>query len=155
MNNITQMTKEDFLKIVDDHSKYWDSDLTYQLHHPIFINEFADTAYTLKDGDTIAAYLMGFISQTEPTGYVHIVAVHPDYRRQGLAKRMYEHFIEEARKRNCTRLKATGHPDNSQTIKFHLSLGMKMQGEPNGEGINILKDYLRRGSDRVVFMMDI
>ena len=64
--NIAQMTKSDFLQIVDDHSQYWDSDLTYQLHHPMFINEFADTAYTLKDGENIAAYLMGFISQTEP-----------------------------------------------------------------------------------------
>ena len=153
--NIAQMTKEDFLQIVDDHSKFWDNDLTYQLHHPMFINEFGDNAYTLKDGQIIAAYLMGFISQTEPTGYVHLVAVHPDYRRQGLAKRMYQHFISEARKRNCTILKATGHPDNLQTIKFHLALGMKMQGEPNGEGVNVVKDYLRRGSDRVVFLMDI
>ncbi|MCH8822860.1 MAG: GNAT family N-acetyltransferase [Planctomycetes bacterium] len=153
--NIAQMTKQDFLQIVDDHSKYWDSDLTYQLHHPIFINEFADTAYTLKDGEKIAAYLMGLISQTEPTGYVHLVAVHPDYRRQGLAKRMYEHFIKEARKRGCTKLKTTGHPQNIQTIKFHLALGMEMQGEPNGEGVNVVKDYLRRGSDRVVFLMDI
>ena len=153
--NIAQMTKADFDRIVTDHSTYWDNDLTYQLHHPIFINEFGDTAYVMKDRQTIAAYFMGFISQTEPTGYVHMVAVNPNYRRQGLARRLYEHFIDEARKRGCTKLKATGHPSNEQTIRFHLSLGMAMIGEPNDEGVPVVKDYLRPGFDRVVFVMPI
>lgn len=153
--NIAQMTKADFDRIVTDHSTYWDSDLTFQLHHPIFINEFGDTAYVMKNGQTIAAYFMGFISQTEPTGYVHMVAVHPDYRRQGLARRLYEHFIDEVRQRGCTKLKATGHPSNEQTIRFHLSLGMEMMGEPNGQGGSVVKDYLRPGFDRVVFVMPI
>ena len=109
----------------------------------------------MKDGRTIAAYLMGFISQTEPTGYVHLVAVRPDYRRQGAARRLYEHFTDEARKRGCTKLKATGHPDNEQTIRFHLSLGMEMVGEPNGQGVSVVKDYLRPGFDRVVFVKRI
>ena len=149
------MTKADFDRIVTDHSTYWDSDLTFQLHHPIFINEVGDTAYVMKNGQTIAAYLMGFISQTEPTGYVHLVAVHPDYRRRGAARQLYEHFTDEARKRGCTKLKATGHAGNEQTIRFHLSLGMEMIGEPNGEGVPVVKDYLRPGFDRVVFVMPI
>ena len=153
--NVALMTKADFDQVITDHGTYWDSDLTYQLHHPIFIHEFGDTAYVMKDDQTTAAYLMGFISQTEPTGYVHLVAVHPDYRRNGLARQLYEHFIDEARKRGCTKLKATGHPNNQQTIRFHLSLGMKMVGEPNGEGVSVVKDYLRPGSDRVVFVMPI
>ncbi len=149
------MTKADFGRILTDHNTYWDTDLTYSLHHPIFINEFADTAYVMKDDQVIAAYLMGFISQTEPTGYVHLVAVHPDYRRQGLARQLYEHFIDEARKRGCTKLKATGHTNNQQTIRFHLSLGMEMIGEPNGEWVSVVKDYLRPGFDRIVFVMPI
>ena len=153
--NLAQMTRADFDRIITDHSTYWESDLTYQLHHPIFIHEFGDTAYVIKDDQTIAAYLMGFVSQTEPTAYVHLVAVHPDYRRKGLARQLYEHFIDEARRRGCTRLKATGHPSNQQTIQFHLSLGMSMLGEPNGEGVSVVKDYLRPGFDRVVFVKAI
>lgn len=152
---IANMTKADFDQIMLNHSMYWDSDLTFRLHHPIFVNEFGDTAYVMTDGETIAAYLMGFIAQTGPVAYVHLVAVHPDYRRRGLAQQLYQHFADAARSRNCTQLKATADPTNDLSIQFHLGLGMEMLGEPNGRGIKVVRDYLRPGSDRVVFIKSI
>ena len=152
---IEPCTKHDFDHIVSNHSVYWNSELTLQLHHPIFVFGFGDSAFVIRDGETIAAYLFGFFAQTGPVGYVHLVAVHPDYRGRGLARRLYDHFIALARERGCTSLKATAAPANAATIRFHTALGMKMLGRPNADGVPVVAGYLRPGVDRVVFQMDI
>ncbi|MCP4250264.1 MAG: GNAT family N-acetyltransferase [bacterium] len=150
---IERCTKADFDRIVSDHAEFWDSELTLQLHHPILIFEFGDTAFVIKDGDIVAAYLFGFFAQTGPVAYVHLVGVRPAYRRRGLARRLYEHFIAQAR--GCTELKATAGPWNEESIRFHAALGMEMAGTPNADGVPVVKDYLRPGVDRVVFQMQI
>ena len=152
---IERCTKADFDRIVSDHADFWDSDLTRQLHHPMLIFEFGDTAYVIRDGETVAAYLFGFYAQTGPVAYVHLVGVRPAYRRRGLARRLYEHFITQARRHGCTRLKATAAPTNEPSIRFHTALGMEMTGTPNADGVPVVKDYLRPGVDRVVFQMGI
>lgn len=150
---IDRCTKEDFDRIASDHALYWDSPLTLPLHHPMLIFEFGDTAFVVKDGETIAAYLFGFFAQTGPVAYVHLVAVHPRHRRQGLARRLYDHFISIAIKRGCRELKATAAPTNRLSIAFHLGMGMEMLGEPWQDGVSVVRGYLKPGTDRVVFRM--
>lgn len=160
---IEPCTKQDFDFILENHAVYWDSELTLQLHHPIFVFEFGDTAFVICDRGVIAAYLFGVIAQTGPVAYVHLVAVHPDYRGRGLARRLYDHFMVVASRKGCTALKATASPMNAMSIQFHLALGMEMQGEalpasehtPELDEVKAVRDYLRPGSDRVVFLMDI
>jgi hypothetical protein len=103
----------------------------------------------------VAAYLFGFLSQTEPAGYVHLVAVRSAYRRQGLAALLYRHFIAFARERGCRAIKAITTPGNSHSIAFHTALGMRMEGEPNADGVPVVKDYSGPGEQRVVFRMEI
>ena len=57
---IEPMTRNDFDYLTGHHGEYWDSDLTLALHHPMFIHEFGDTAFVVRDGDRIAAYFNGF-----------------------------------------------------------------------------------------------
>ena len=152
---IEACSRADFDYIVTHHGEYWDSDLTLRLHHPMFVHEFGDTAYVMRDGERIAAYLFGFLAQTGPVAYVHLVAVHPEYRGQKLARRLYDYFIEVAKARGCTRLKATAAPDNVLSISFHRALGMTQLGEENEDGVPVVRGYLRPGVDRVVFEMGI
>ncbi|MCZ6837005.1 MAG: GNAT family N-acetyltransferase [Planctomycetota bacterium] len=156
---IEPMTREDFLDIVDAHEAFWESDQTLRLHHPIFIEEFGDTAYVIRENEHIVAYLLGFISQNKPTAYIHMVAVRRDIRGKGYARILYDHFASIGRERGCTRLKATVDAHNELSLRFHIALGMEMQGElaeeAAFEGVKIVKDYLRRGSHRVVFLKDI
>ena len=103
----------------------------------------------------MSAYLFGFYSQTEPVAYVHLVGVHPDYRRKGLARKLYDHFIGVATDRGCRELKATAAPTNQLSIRFHQGIGMEMVGEPIGDGVSVVRGYLKPGTDRVVFKMAI
>lgn len=152
---IESLAKRDFDWILDHFDEFWPDDATRPRHHPIFVNELSDSAFVIRDETGVAAYLMGLIAQSSPTGYVHLVAVRRSHRRRGLARRLYEHFSEHARARGCNRLKATAAPWNRDSIAFHLAFGMSMEGEAAGNGLRVVRDYAGPGIDRVVFTRGI
>jgi ribosomal protein S18 acetylase RimI-like enzyme len=148
---IQRCSDSDFHEILSRVEEFWGSGRNRTFHHPIFIREFGDTALVVRDKTKVRGYLFGFISQTEPAAYVHLVAIDPGARRQGIARKLYDHFIELGRNRGCTQLKAITTVSNKDSIAFHTSLGMKMVGQPNADGLPIVKDYSGPGEDRVVF----
>ena len=95
--------------------------------------------------------MFGFLSQTEPVGYVHTVAVRTSARRRHLAQELFGHFVAFARRHGCKHVKAITTPSNLESIAFHKSLGMQLLGEPNSDGIPVAPDYAGRGAPRVVF----
>jgi GNAT superfamily N-acetyltransferase len=152
--NIEQCTVDDFLAIVGDLPAFWGSDRTRAVHHPMFLREFGDTAFVVREGSTVAAYLFGFISQTEPVGYVHLIAVRDNHRRRGLGRALYARFAKVALERGCARLKAITTPSNALSIAFHRSLGMRIVGAGADE-VCVVRDYSGPGEDRVVFEQSI
>jgi L-amino acid N-acyltransferase YncA len=109
----------------------------------------------IEDEGKVAAYLFGFFSQTEPVGYVNLIAVREGYQGQGLGRQLYDHFIDAAAAHGCTHLKAITSPTNAASIGFHTRLGMTLLGEPNEQGIPVVKDYHSPSHDMVVFSMKI
>src|SRR5437016_13148325 len=145
--DITSCTKADYDQIVTHIQEFWGSDRTVRRHPPMFVYEFGTSAYIIKDGNQVAAYVFGFISQTEPTAYVHLVGVRERYRRRGLARRLYDHFVRFALIQGCPELKATTTPGNKESIAFHRSLGMQLTGKLNRDGVQVIEDYARPGKD--------
>jgi GNAT superfamily N-acetyltransferase len=148
---ISACTREDYLQILDDLAEFWDGRDVRSLHHPFLMHEFGNSAFVIRDGSRVEAYLFGFISQTEPVGYVHAVAVRASARRRQLGQRLYDHFIQFARQHGCKHIKAITTPANSGSIAFHKSLGMRLLGEPNADGVPVVADYAGRSVARVVF----
>lgn len=153
--SIMQCTKADFDRILTDYNEFWDNDRTLALHHPTIINEFGNTAYVIKEGDRVTAYLFGFFSQTEPVGYVQLLAVRQGYRKQGLARQLYAHFEQIAREHGCKKLKAITSPMNTLSIAFHKSIGMMPAGQDLEGSVPVIRNYSGPGKDRVVFSKDI
>lgn len=153
--DITNCSLDDYTQIFADIADFWGHDRTLYLHHPMYVREFGNTAYVVKDGDTVAAYLFGFLSQTRPAAYVKFVAVRPAYRRRGFARRLYEHFIAYAKTQACTEIRAITSPTNAGSIGFHQALGMELLGEPNEDGVPVIEDYAGPGRDRAVFCKSI
>jgi len=148
---ISNCTQQDFTQILDGLADFWDGREVRHLHHPMLIHEFGNSAFVIREGAVVAAYLFGFISQVEPVGYVHLIAVRGSARRRGLGELLFGHFVEHARQQGCLHTKAITTPSNAGSIAFHKSLGMEMLGEPNADGIPVVKDYAGRGAPRVVF----
>jgi GNAT superfamily N-acetyltransferase len=103
----------------------------------------------------VLAYLFGFVSQTEPVGYIHLIAVRASARRQRLGQELFKHFVEFARRHGCSYAKAITTPANLGSIAFHKSLGMQLLGEPATDGISVIQDYAGRDEPRVVFWKSI
>ncbi len=152
---IEPATKAHFDEIVTHIAEFWGSDRTLHLHQALAIYEFGTTAFVIEDAGKVAAYLFGFFSQTEPVGYVNLIAVREPYQGHGLGRQLYEHFMEIATAHGCTHMKAITSPTNSASIGFHRRLGMTLLGEPNAQGIPVVKDYHSPGHDMVVFTMKI
>ena len=152
---IAHCTRADFTQILEHVADFWGSDRTLALHHPMLLYEFGDTAYVIRAGDQVIAYLFGLLSQTEPVGYVHLVGVHQGHRREGLARRLYEHFATDARARGCRELKAITTANNERSLAFHRAFGMEPVGEDRDGEIPIARDYAGPGQHRVVLRMPL
>src|SRR6266540_5095970 len=152
---ISNCTAQDYDQILAALPEFWDGRDTRHLHHPLFIHEFGSSALVIRRGPQVVAYLFGFVSQTQPVGYVHTVAVRASARRRRFARHLFGHFVQFARAQGCRHVKAITTPSNSGSIAFHKSLGMELLGEPNTDGIPIVPDYAGRGASRVVFWKSI
>ena len=121
---ITLCTKADFDQILNDFVDFWGDERTKSLHNPIFLYEFGNTAYVIKDRNRVVGYLFGLFSQTAPVAYVKFVGVRRSHQKRGIGRRLYEHFIEFAKTKGCKELKAITSPSNKVSIAFHRKLGM-------------------------------
>jgi ribosomal protein S18 acetylase RimI-like enzyme len=148
---ISLCTPEDYFQILDELRAFWDGRDTHALHHPFLIREFGNSAFVIRDGSQVLAYLFGFLSQSEPIGYVHAIAVRVSARRRRLAHRLFDHFVGFARRHGCMHIKAITTPSNTGSIAFHKKLGMQLLGEGNVDGVPVIPDYAGRGMPRVVF----
>jgi len=138
----------DLHAIVRELDEFWDGrDMTF-LHQALYVHEFGETSVLAQDedGGELLAYLLGFVSQVDASGYVHAVAVRRSARGRGLARRMYERFAELVRARGAARLKATTHPDNERSRAFHEALGFSVE---------LVDGYASSGAARLVFRRDL
>jgi ribosomal protein S18 acetylase RimI-like enzyme len=152
---ISLCTKADFDQILTDFIEFWGDERTKNLHNPVFLYEFGNTAYVAKEGDKVVGYLFGLFSQTAPVAYVKFIGVRRAYQQRGLGRQLYAHFTEFARTKGYKELKSITSPDNMVSIAFHRSIGMELLGEPNEAGIPVVKDYGGPSMDRVVFRRKI
>jgi GNAT superfamily N-acetyltransferase len=151
--DLERCTDEDFLNILSALEEFWGdaAERARRVHPPMFVHEFGDTAWVVRDGGQIVGYLFGFWSQTEPTGYIHLVAVRRTRQGEGIGRRLYEEFEALARDHGCTKLKAVTPPINRESIAFHQRLGFDLLGEPSEAGVPVVQDYFGPGMPRVVF----
>ena len=91
----------------------------------------------------LAAFLIGFLSQTEPgESYVHFVGVAPEHRGEGLGRRLYERFFEDARAQQRTQVRCVTSPANDASVAFHKALGFEVE--------RVARDYDGPGRIRAV-----
>lgn len=137
-----RITKADFDEIVEVIDRWWGGPIS-TFAHPMFFHEFGEHALVVEDGGRMTGFLLGFIAnEPMPTGYVHLVGIHPEYRRRGVARALYEAFIERCTERGCERMKAITTHANEGSIRFHIALGW------NAEEID---DYAGPARRRMVF----
>lgn len=135
------LTQPDYQHIVSVIDRWWGGP-SGALAHPIFFHELGRLARVVEDEGKLVGFLFGFVSPDQPVGYVHLVGIHPDYRRRGVGTLLYAAFEEDCRREKCTGLKAITTAANEGSVRFHQVQGWAMQE---------VEDYAGPGRRRVVF----
>ncbi|GAA2640345.1 hypothetical protein GCM10010399_87370 [Dactylosporangium fulvum] len=110
----------------------------------LFLDHFHRTSLVAGTGDGMSGFLVGIVSPSEPgEAYIHFVGVHPEARKTGLARALYERFFEIARAHDRRVVKAITSPANRTSIAFHQRMGFTVTGP--------VRDYNGPGHDLVTF----
>jgi len=142
-----RITKADFDRIVEVIDHWWGGPIG-TFAHPIFFYELGKHALIAEDEDAgMIGFLLGFVAD-EPvrTGYVHLVGIHPDFRRRGVGRLLYKTFIDECRSAGCQRMKAITTLGNEGSIRFHVALDWQATE---------VTDYAGPNRTRLVFSRDL
>lgn len=100
------------------------------------------------DAGQVAAFLVGFLSQTEPdAAYVHFVGVDPQLHGQGIGRALYRAFFALAESHGRRYVHCITSPQNTASQSFHTRLGFTTSA--------VKADYDGPGLDRVAFTMDL
>jgi GNAT superfamily N-acetyltransferase len=151
--DVRRITKGDFDRIVEVIDHWWGGPIS-TFAHPIFFYELGGAALVVEEGSLMIGFLLGFLATGTGSarvgaaeadariGYVHLVGIHPDYRRRGVGRLLYDRFTENCRAAGCVGMKAITAPGNEGSIRFHVALGWDVQE---------VEDYAGPGRRRVVF----
>ena len=139
----------DYGRVIGRVNAWWGGrDMAPMLPRLFFVH-FEGTSYVVDDGDgQLAAFLIGFLSQTDPDeAYIHFVGVSPEHRGGGLGRQLYERFFEDARAAGRTRVTCVTSPVNEGSVAFHEALGFTSE--------RVAHDYDGPGEDRVLFVKSL
>jgi GNAT superfamily N-acetyltransferase len=155
------ITKADFDHIVEVIDRWWGGPIS-TFAHPIFFYELGEHALVVEEEGQMIGFLLGFVADCPShdgghphapgaagivkTGYVHLVGIHPESRRRGVGRMLYEGFTEKCRAMRCERMKAITTLGNEGSQRFHLALGWDAKE---------VEDYAGPSRKRIVFTKDL
>jgi GNAT superfamily N-acetyltransferase len=136
------LLKQDYDEVVGTIDK-WSGGPSAVLAHPVFFHELGELAKVVEHEGTLVGFLFGFLSARDPScGYIHLVGIHPEFRRRGIGRLLHECFEQDCRSRGCSTLRAITLPGNDNVVLFHQSLGWSS---------NLVEDYAGPGRPRILF----
>ncbi|TCP68330.1 acetyltransferase (GNAT) family protein [Baia soyae] len=121
--------KSDYYKVISVIDDWWGGRRMADMLPELFFDHFRDTSFVVVEDHDVLAFLIGFVSQSSPQeAYIHFIGVHPDYRKEGLAKKLYENFFAIVKEKNCCTVHCVTSPVNQVSIAFHNKMGFSMVG---------------------------
>jgi GNAT superfamily N-acetyltransferase len=151
--SIRKAKPSDHASVITALQNWWGGrDLTAMLPK-LFLNHFNDTSFVIEKKGQMIGFLIGFMSPAlQNEAYVHFMGIHPDFRKKGLGKTVYEHFFEICRKQNRTVVRACTSPVNKGSVAFHQKIGFRVEpGDNEIGGIPVTRHYNRPGDHKVMF----
>jgi GNAT superfamily N-acetyltransferase len=119
-----------------------DDEAVRGLHDPLFFHQFGGFgAVALTGDDRDAGYLLGVVS-ADRLAVVHAVAVHPRFRRRGVATRLLERFAALAASVGARAVQAVVMPGDPAAGALAARFGAHPAPSPGHAG---------PGADRVLF----
>jgi len=147
----------DYENVIAVMPDWWSGrDLTSMLPKVFFIH-FYNTVYIAELKNELVGFLVGFLSQSDDNlGYIHFVGVHPDCRKAGIGRRLYQEFYDTCAANNRSIIKSCTSPNNRLSIAFHLRMGFTIEpGDGTVDGVSVTMDYLGKNDPKVLFRKEL
>ena len=143
----------DYQAIINVLDEWWGGRQMASMLPKLFFVHFRPTSFVAEDNDLIVGFVIGFVSQTlRYEGYIHFLGVHPDFRKQGLGRRLYERVFDSMLGAGCRIVRCVTSPVNKGSIAFHMNMGFDPENSGTIiDGIPVFEDYDGVGEDRVLF----
>jgi GNAT superfamily N-acetyltransferase len=153
-------SEDDYPKIVEVVDEWWGGRKVRALLPRLWFRHFTGTSWVLEAADgRLAGFVVAFISQDDPTtGFAHMVATEPNWRRAGIGRMLYERLFEDLKGRGVDRVQAVTWPGDRPSVAFHKALGFGIDDGPGTQrlyGTPAYPDYDGYGEERVVFTRQI
>jgi ribosomal protein S18 acetylase RimI-like enzyme len=133
----------DYDRIAPRVDEWWGGRQMVDMLPRLFFVHFSDTAFVAEDGDELAGFLAGFLSQSRPDeAYIHFAGVSPGHRGRGVGRLLYERFFDAARAGSRSVVRCVTAPVNERSVAFHRALGFEVD--------EVAENYDGRGGDRVL-----
>lgn len=143
---IRGLTKVDYDYIISVLDQWWGGPAGRRAD-PMFFYEFGEHALVAEQDGQVIGFLLGvMVPGPAATGYVHLVGIHPDHRRRGVGKRLYEQFTERCRAAGMKRIKSLAAEGHEGPTRFHASMGFECSR---------VTDYAGPGRTRLVFIKEL
>jgi predicted GNAT superfamily acetyltransferase len=138
----------DYGRVVGRVNVWWGGREMAPILPRLFFLHFEGTSFVAENGDDLAGFVCGFLSQTDPEeAYIHFVGVAPERRGEGLGRALYERFFADAKANGRRRVHCVTSPVNTPSVAFHEALGFSVE--------RVAHDYDGPGEDRVLFVKQL
>ncbi|MCJ7593807.1 MAG: GNAT family N-acetyltransferase [Desulfobacterales bacterium] len=143
----------DYQPIIAVVDEWWGGRRMADMLPKLFFVHFQPTSFVAEHNGKIVGFVTGFVSQTFPDeAYIHFVGVHPAFRKDGLARALYERFFAAVQNLGCRTVRCVTSPVNKGSISFHRRMGFSAKdSEKVVDGISAIEGYDGKGEDRVLF----
>lgn len=154
---IRNVQEQDYLKVITVLNDWWGGRQMSDMLPKLFFIHFQSTSFIVEENGEVIAFLIGFLSQTLPgEAYIHFVGVHPDKRKDGWGRELYQHFFQTVKQKGCDTIRCITSPVNKGSISFHMKLDFAVEkGDKMVDGIDVTSNYDGKGNDRVTFIKQI
>jgi ribosomal protein S18 acetylase RimI-like enzyme len=155
--NIRNVRPSDYPPIITVLDDWWGGRKVSAMLTRLFFEHFNNTSFIIEENNQIVAFLIGFLSQSQPdVAYIHFVGVHPQYRKRGYGRLLYETFFSVARQNQRHEVRCITAPINTTSIAFHTHMGFQIEpGEAELDGIPYNSDHDGPGQHRVCFVRPV
>jgi ribosomal protein S18 acetylase RimI-like enzyme len=150
---IRNLATSDYPFIISVVNEWWKGRNMTDMLPRLFFIHFQGTSFIAEFNGKIVEFIIGFISQTfRNESYIHFVGISPDFRKQGLARILYEKFFDEIYKLGCNVVRCVTSPVNNGSIAFHLKMGFSIEtASERFDDIPVKKNHDGPGEDRISF----
>src|SRR5687768_15805336 len=95
---IRNVTPDDYAPIIEVLDAWWGGRKVTAMLPKLFFVHFRDTSFIAEVNGNPIGFLVGFLSPAvAEEAYIHFIGVHPDFRKRGVARALYEQFFHMAR----------------------------------------------------------